>query len=42
MRAFQKQPSDNEIEHLVTMALEHSDRVQTDKGRIKLRKRMVW
>ena len=42
MRAFQKQPSDNEIEHLVSMALEHSDKVQTDKGRIKLRKSMVW
>jgi hypothetical protein len=42
MRAFQKMPSLNEIEHLVSVAVEPSDKVQADKGRIKLRKRMVW
>lgn len=42
IRAFQKAPSISEIEHLVSMAVEHSDKVKADKGRIKLRKRMVW
>jgi hypothetical protein len=41
-RAFQKWPSLNEIEHLVGMAVEDSHRVKASKGRVKLRKRLVW
>lgn len=42
LRAFQKPASLNEIEHLVGMAVAASERVQADKGRVKLRQRMVW
>ncbi len=41
-RAFQKEASLNERAHLVEVALKHSAKLKTSKGRVKLRKRIIW